>query len=167
MKGRASDPDRWKTGRRIFLCAAGTSLLTRHAQAESVRLRLVVSKASSLSDISIGDLRQLFLRKRAQLGNDKAIPFNHPPGSPDRVGFDRVVLGMGPDEVARYWVDRRVRSGDAPPRTVDSITLLVGVVAKLQGAVGYVRDGYATPELKTLSIEGRQPGDAGYFLVYA
>lgn len=167
MKGRVSDPDRWKWGRRALLCAASTGLLSSPAYAESVRLRLVVSKTSNLSDISIGDLRQLFLRKRASLGNDKAIPFNHPPGSPDRVGFDRVLLGMGPDEVARYWVDRRVRSGDAPPRTVDSITLLVGVVAKLQGAIGYVRDGYATPDLKTLSIEGRHPGDAGYFLVYA
>jgi hypothetical protein len=152
--------------RRGLLCGAGALLLTQPAQAEGVPLRLVIAKSSSVRDISIGDLRQLFLRKRASLENEIAIPFNHPPGTPDRVGFDRVVLGMGPDDVARYWVDRRVRSGESPPRIVDSVTLLVAVIAKLRGAVGYVRDSYPTPDLKTLSIEGRMPGDAGYFLVY-
>lgn len=152
--------------RRSLLSSAGALLLPRPALAEAVPLRLVVAKSSSVRDVSIGDLRQLFLRKRASLENETAIPFNHPPGTPDRVGFDRVVLGMGPDDVARYWVDRRVRSGESPPRIVDSITLLVAVIGKLRGAIGYVRDGYPTPELKTLSIEGRLPGDAGYFLVY-
>jgi hypothetical protein len=152
--------------RRSLLTGAGSLLLPLPAQAEPIALRLVVARSSSVQNVSIGDLRQLFLRKRASLENDTAIPFNHPPRTPDRVGFDRLLLGMNADEVARYWVDRRVRSGESPPRTVDSVTLLVAVVAKLRGAVGYVRDGYPTPELKTLSVEGRMPGDAGYFLVY-
>jgi len=142
-------------------------LVERAALADpSVRLQIVIAKTSPIHDISFPDLRQLYRGKRLSVAGVKVIPFNHPPNTPDRVGFDRVVLGMSPEEVGRYWVDQKIRGGDAPPRTIDSVALLLRVVAALEGSLGYVREGFRSPELKTISIEGKMPSDAGYPLVY-
>jgi len=131
----------------------------------AVRLQIVTAKANAIRNISFPDLRQIYRGKRLSVSGVKVIPFNHPIGTPDRVGFDRVVLGMTPDEVGRYWVDQKIRGGDPPPRTIDSVSLLLRVVAALEGSLGYVREGFSSPELKIVSIEGRMPSDSGYPLV--
>jgi len=130
----------------------------------TVRLQLVTAKASAIRELSFADLRQLYRGKRISIAGVKVIPFNHPPNTPDRIGFDRVVLGMDPEEVGRYWVDQKIRGGDAPPRTIDSVSLLLRVVAALPGAFAYVREGFASPELKVVPLDGKLPGDAGYLL---
>jgi hypothetical protein len=130
-----------------------------------VRLQLVTAKANAIRDITFPDLRQLYRGKRISVAGVKVIVFNHPAGTPDRVGFDHVVLGMSPDEVGRFWVDQKIRGGDPPPRTIDSASLLLRVVAALPGALGYVREGFSSPELKIVSIEGHMPSDSGYPLV--
>lgn len=155
--------------RRSFLCATGAAWLSSvDARAdEPVRLQILQAKTSSVRDISLADLHQLYRGRRISLGGQTAIPFNHPARSPDRVGFDRVVLGMNPDEVARYWVDQKIRNGDPPPRTTDSVDLLLRLVARLPGAIGYVREGFSSSDLKIIPIEGKLPGDAGYPLIYS
>ncbi len=142
-------------------------LADRAALAEpSVRLYLVTAKANAIRDISFPDLRQLYRGRRLSVAGVKVIPFNHPANTPDRVAFDRIVLGMSPEEVGRYWVDQKIRGGDSPPRTIDSVALLLRVVAALEGGFGYVREGFSSPELKTVSVEGKMPNDSGYPLIY-
>jgi hypothetical protein len=153
------------TGGLSFAGALGLTGRSAFADA-TVRLQIVTAKANSIRDISFPDLRQLYRGKRISVAGVKVIPFNHPAGTPDRVGFDRVVLGMSPDEVGRYWVDQKIRGGEPPPRTIDSAALLLRVVAALPGSLGYVREGFSSPELKIVSIEGRLPGDSGYPLAF-
>ena len=155
--------------RRVFLCASGALWLTSSEvfAAAPVRLQIVVAKTNSLTDISIAELKQLYRGRTIPLAGHTAIPLNHPPLTPDRVVFDRIVLGMGPDEISRYWVDQKIRGGNAPPRTVESISLLVRVVARLSGGIGYVREGFTSPDLKAITIEGRSVTDAGYLLTSA
>ena len=69
----------------------------------------------------------------------EACSINHPPKTVDRVGFDQVVLGMDPETVGRFWIDRKIRGGSGPPRTVESLATLRRVVEKLPGALGYLR----------------------------
>jgi uncharacterized membrane protein len=73
---------------------------------------------------------------------------------------------MSPEEVGRYWIDQKIRGGDSPPRTIDSVALLVRVVGALPGAFAYVREGFSSPELKIVSLDGRFPSDSRYPLSY-
>lgn len=162
----------WRSSRRRWL-SSSAGLLAAAAVGEGValgapstRLHIITAKANALHNLTFAELRQLYHGKRITVAGLKLVAFNHPPGTPDRAGFDQLVLGMTPAEVARYWIDQKVRGGDTPPRTVDSVALLLRVVAALNGALGYVREGFTSPELKVLSIEGKMPGDAGYPLVY-
>jgi hypothetical protein len=131
----------------------------------AVVLNIVTAKANAIRDISIPELRQLYRGRHIPVAGLKVIPFNHPIGTFDRSGFDRVLFGMTPDEVGRFWIDQRIRGGDSPPRTIDSVSLLLRVVAALEGAVGYVREGFSSADLKVVTIDGRMPGDARYPLV--
>ena len=154
--------------RRAWLVAPLAAWLTREEAlaAVPVRLQLVTAKLSNWRDLSLGDLRQLYRGVHMAIGGQHCVPLNHPARTPDRAGFDQVVLGMNPDEVGAYWVDQKIRGGNSPPRTVDNIGLLLRVVARLPGAIAYVREGFSSEELKVVSIEGRFPSDAGYPLMY-
>ena len=61
-----------------------------------------------------------------------------------------MVLDLEPDEMARYWIDARIRHGEEAPRTVAS-SLLVRVVARLGGSIGYVPAGEALSGVKIVA----------------
>lgn len=102
-------------------------------------LVVIVNQSVKQAVFSRGELSAIFTtRKRNFDGGQRVIPLNLPPRDEARVAFDHEVLGMNPDEVARYWIDRRVRGGNPPPRHVPSAALVARLVEKLPGAIGYV-----------------------------
>jgi hypothetical protein len=137
------------------------------AQEAKLRLAIVVAKNSPLRQLSIKDLRNLF-KGDALTGPDgkRLIPLGRPPGSVERIAFDRAVLGMSPDLATAYWIDRKIRGQSGPPRSMESAELLLRVIAKLEGAVGYVRVNGLTDWVTSVRIEGRAPADADYPIQY-
>jgi hypothetical protein len=81
----------------------------------------------------------------------RIVPFNFPAKHPSRVAFDQKILGMGPDQIARYWIDRRVRGGKSPPKQVSSGALIVRLVDKLEGAIGYVPESIVTGNVRVVA----------------
>lgn len=81
----------------------------------------------------------MFITRKQDWGAGKRIlPFNFPAKHDVRVSFDRAVLDMDPDAVARYWIDRRIRGGNPPPKQIPNAQLMLRLVQKLDGAIGYV-----------------------------
>jgi hypothetical protein len=78
-------------------------------------------------------------------------PFNLPDAHVLRQSFDLAVLGLDPSRVARYWIDRQVRGGERPPAVVPSSALMVRLVAKTVGSVGYVESALVNPSVKVLA----------------
>jgi ABC-type phosphate transport system substrate-binding protein len=66
--------------------------------------------------------------------------FNAPSGTPMRAEFDSVVLNMTPEQVSRFWIDKRIRGEGTPPRQVTPPELVNRLVATLPGAISYVPD---------------------------
>lgn len=120
-----------------LVALGGTSI--SHPSLAAIPLVVIVNSSVSQGSFSTGELSAIFTtRKRNYDGGQRVIPLNLPPGDEGRVTFDKKVLGMGPDEVARYWIDRKVRGGNPPPRHVPSAALVARLVEKLPGAIGYV-----------------------------
>jgi len=69
---------------------------------------------------------------------------------------------MTPEEVARYWIDRRIRGRSGAPKAVDPANVLQKVVAKLPGSISYVRQNELSNAVKLVKIDGKLPGDPGY-----
>jgi hypothetical protein len=157
--------------RRIFLASLGASFTCLVApaarSAPRVRLAVVVAEKSPLVALSRHELRRVYSGEIVTRADGKRlIPLMLAARLPDRVGFDQAVLGMSADEVARYWIDRKIRGQSGPPKSVDSSDLLQRVVAQLDGAIGYVRSSNVRPGLKAVRIDGKTPSDPGYSVEY-
>ena len=132
-----------------------------------VSLAIIVSPNSKVTNISLADLRRVFQSERlTDPDGNRLIALNHPPKTVDRVGFDQVVMGMDADAVGRFWIDRKIRGGSGPPRTVESLATLRRVVEKLPGAIGYIRPGHLSHEVRAIRVDGKLPEDGGYPLHY-
>lgn len=144
------------------------ALLPRSVRAGSdVSLAVIVSPGSKLTNITLADLRRVFQSERlTDPDGNRLIALNHPPKTVDRVGFDQVVMGMDADAVGRFWIDRKIRGGSGPPRTVESLATLRRVVEKLPGAIGYLRPGQLSNEVRAIRVDGKLPEDPGYPVRY-
>lgn len=154
--------------------ALATLLLVLLPSAERARasdrivLAVVVARGSSLQDLSLAELRRIFTSEGdSDPSGQRYVPFNHPPHTTDRAGFDKVVLGMSPDEVSQFWIDRKIRGLPGPPRSVDSLSLLLRLLARLPGGIGYARPAQLTNDVRAVRLNGKLPNEAGYPLVFS
>jgi hypothetical protein len=135
------------------------------ARADGSALALVVAKASPIRQLSQFELKKLYLGSHIlDPGGERIIAFNQAPNSQDRTAFEQRVLGMSPEEVARYWIDRKIRGEGGAPKAVGSVELLQRVVSKLEHSVAYVRVDQVRPEVRIVAIDGAVPGDPAYRL---
>src|SRR4051812_38136327 len=143
--------------------------LERSARASSrVVLSVVVARSSAVQDLSLSELRRIFTNEGDKdPSGQRYVPFNHPPHTTDRVAFDKVVLELGADEVSQFWIERKIRGLPGPPRSVDSLSLLLRLIARLPGAVGYARPSQLTGDVRAIRVNGKLPSDASYPLTFS
>ena len=135
---------------------------TRSADAgRPTPMAVVVSANCPLANLSLYQLKHLYLGEYVS-GPDgqRLVPLNRTP--PERVVFDSAVLSMTADEVAAYWIDRRIRGERGSPRAMPSGEVALRMVAHLEGAVTYVRTDEVRPGVKVVRIDGKLPTDPGY-----
>jgi hypothetical protein len=146
----------------VWLPAPSIAADDAAANAERQVLVLVVSPGLRLNDMSSALVQRVFRGEPTDLAGRRMLPFNYAPDHALRQTFDRLVLRMTPDEVGRYWVDRRIRGQGMPPRTVPSAAVARAVAAKLPGAITYVTTADVDASVRVLSIDGKAPDDPDY-----
>ena len=124
---------------------------------------IVVAKNSPLTDLSMYELKHLYLGEFITGPDGKRlIPLNQSTQSRDRLAFDAVVLGMSAEKQATYWIDRRIRGMSGSPRAIDSGDLAQRIVARLDGAITYLPISAVRPDVKIVRVDGRLPTDPNY-----
>jgi len=129
---------------------------------KNAKLAIVVATDFPSDDMSFGDLKRLFMGQPMVIGGKTVIPVALNKQLPDRVAFDELVLGMDPATVGLYWVDRKIRGQSGPPKAVESPEVLLRVVSRASGAVGYVRAEAVKGKVKVLRVDGKMPNQPGY-----
>ena len=105
----------------------------------TVRLAVITHPAVPAKALSAAELASIFTRATRGWKDGSAIrPMNLPPGSAERVAFDRAVLHMEPDQSAQFWVDRMVRGEESAPKAIAKIDIVARLVPTLAGAIAYV-----------------------------
>ena len=137
---------------------SGATLWTAGLDAETPTIAVVANKESRVASLSRDELRQIFQTKTTRLPDGtRSDPVNLPQGNEVRTSFDRAVLGMDPNQVARYWVDRKIRGGNGPPKRLPSSLLVVKHVARTPGGLGYVPASAVTSEVTVVArVNGGQ-----------
>jgi ABC-type phosphate transport system substrate-binding protein len=134
----------------VLLSAIGLS--TTRARANPEGLAVVAHPSTDVLRLNDVELEGIFLTERRYWSGTKPIiPFNLAAHSEERVYFDQAVLRMDPDAVARFWRDRRVRSGSPPPRQVPDPLTVLRLVAKLEGAIGYAPESIVTHDVRVVA----------------
>ncbi|CAN5399075.1 hypothetical protein BH11MYX1_BH11MYX1_49060 [soil metagenome] len=149
----------------MFLSLCIVLALVKTASADPKKLVIVVAKGSSVTSISRSDLKHCFMGDSFSVDGKPLVPFNSQPKTSERVGFDREILAMSPDEVGRYWVDRKIRGQSGAPRSLPSLTHVQKVVAKFPNAISYVPEDQLTPDLQPVKLDGTSFTDKRYTLV--
>ncbi len=146
----------------LFITASATAATAVPVGAAEKSLAVVAAKSFPVDNLSFGDLKRLYAGTPVLAGGKSLIPITYPKHASERIGFDKSVLGMSSDEVGRYWVDRKIRGQSGPPKAVDSAEVVIKVVTKVDGAVGFIRPSAVGPGVKVLRIDGKLPSDPGY-----
>lgn len=154
---------KWSAG---ALAGWASQVTPRTAQAaDPDALAIVVAKTSPIVGLSQYELKRLYLGSLiTDSSGERIIAFHQAPNSPDRVRFEERVLGMSPDELARYWIDRKIRGQGGAPKAVTPVQLLQKVVSKLDHSVAYVRLANVEPDVRVIAVDGRLPEDGAYGL---
>jgi hypothetical protein len=146
----------------VLLFAIAATFSSAHAA--ETGLVLVVAKSNPISDVSKAELNRIFSGEAIKIDGQAVVPFALASSLPERKAFDQAVLGMGPEEVSKYWIDRRIRGQGNPPKAAPSADAMAKVVASFPSAMGYVPASALTPALKPVSIDGKPYTNAGYLL---
>lgn len=125
--------------RRVLLSGASLLLVSGFVSSARAEELVVVVHPDNAENPTRAQLAAMFTTRMQSWNNGgRVVPLNFPPRHELRVNFDRSVLQMSPDEVARYWIDRKIRGGNPPPKSIENPQLICRLVAKLPGSVGYV-----------------------------
>ena len=96
---------------------------------------LIIANNSVKADtISQGELRALFLKKKANVKGSKVVPINAKRKSTIRMAFQKRILRMTPDEESAYWESMKIRKGVTP--TIEFRDTFKAVFS-VRGGIGY------------------------------
>lgn len=131
---------------------AGQMTTRRIARAGADELLVIVHKSNSVPSLNRSQLNAIFKAKSTEFpGGGRATPVNLPPENAQRREFDLVVLGMTPDEVERFWVDSKIRSGVGSPRKLPGPDAVVHYVGGEVAGIGYVAHGDANDSVRVVA----------------
>jgi len=118
-------------------------------------IAVIVGENSFVAQLSVDDLRELYLRRsRVWPNGRRAIPINLPPDNPVRERFSKVVLGRSTKELIDYW-NARYFEGITPPTVLPSTAAIRAYLAVEPAAIGYVPLGEVDERCRTLLVLGR------------
>lgn len=138
----------------LMLAVVMAPLVPGHA---SERAIAIVVHPSVTETPTRTQLQALFTRRNRHWGDGTpALVFNQEARAPSRVTVDRVLLGMEPDQSARFWIDQRIRYGQESPRSVPE-GLICRLVARMRGSIGYCVESQLVDQVRVVGriIGGR------------
>jgi hypothetical protein len=119
-------------------CALLIAELCTPARASDQALMVIANAKAGVKTVSRDDLESIFvLTRRSWPNGTRIVVLNLENGTPERTLFDKAVLGMTPDQAARFWIDRRTCGGGDAPTRIPSPTMVMRVVPALAGSIGY------------------------------
>ncbi len=130
-----------------------------------------MNAANPVDNLSLGELKKLFLSDRSKWDTGKSVaPVMIAAGAPERTTFLKIVCGMSDSEFSKYFMQAAFSGKSAtPPKEVGSSASVKAFVVSSPGAIGFVKAGDFHGEgsdggVKSVKVDGLAAADAGYKL---
>jgi phosphate transport system substrate-binding protein len=131
-------------------------------------IAVIVHPQVPVDDISLAELRRIFLGERQSWSKDLEITLLTPPlGTPEReVLLHKIYQRRSEVQYQQYWINRLFSDGaSTAPKMTGSNAMSASLARDLPGAIALVAADKVPRGVKVLRIDGRLPGDANYPLV--
>ena len=163
------------TGRRLITMLAWAAALTAglilvpHARVEAARndqksLAIVVNRSNPIDNLSIQELRAIFLGQRSHWPNGRRITLvMMEPGQPERETVLSQICRLNESNFRRRFL-QGLLTGEilVSPKTLASPVGVRKFIFNVPGAVGYLKPEDVDDSVKIVSIDGHLPADARY-----
>ncbi|MBZ5548763.1 MAG: hypothetical protein LAO22_12535 [Acidobacteriia bacterium] len=129
-------------------------------------LAIVVNTSNPVDNLSMSELRKVFLGERRHWPNGRRITLvMMEPGQPERKALIREVCQMNESDFSQHFL-HGVFTGEVfvSPKTLASPVGVRKFVFNVPGAIGYVRATDVDSSVKVLRVDGRLPDDKEYGL---
>jgi ABC-type phosphate transport system substrate-binding protein len=146
----------------LILCISALLFLILCSHAEA-QIAIIVNKNNSISKLSSDDLKNIYLGKITSFSNNKRIILTE--YAPLKEKFYKIVLDKSLRNVKKYWISFVLSGKSAnPPIEYKDIDNAKSFVSQNNGAICFVNLSDVDKSVKVLTIDGKKPGDAKYFL---
>ena len=157
----------------ISLCVVSTLLaplataeeaIGEIAQAASTPVAIVVHKDTQVDDLSLEDLRSIFLADQQFWSNrQRIILLVRAPESTERDFVLNRIYQMSEAQFRQYWIAKMFRA-EVPrgPKIVFSTDMTLDLVVAIPGSISFIRSDQVTDDVKVVRIDGALPSESGY-----
>jgi len=114
---------------------------------------IVVNKGNSVASIDKATLKRLFTGKMKDFGGKVAVPINQDMTSATTKGFLTDVVQQTPEAYKEFWVSQQIKGLGSAPMIQRSDAAVLGVVANVPGAIGYVAKASVTDAVKVITVQ--------------
>lgn len=153
--------NRWPALVSTFLVVLTTAV---HAQTPRTRLAVVVSAASPITNISLGDLRRTYLGSITRWPDGhRIIPVVLRSETSEQRSLLRRIVQMTDIDYAQHWIGEVFRGrASAPPRVVASSPEAIRFVAVQRYAIAVIDAGAIDGTVRALTVDGKMLNADGY-----
>jgi phosphate transport system substrate-binding protein len=157
----------------ILLVLAAAALLRAAPEARAPTsppkqesLAIIVNQSNSVDDLSLAELRAVFLGERSHWPSGRRITLvMMEQGQPEREAILRDVCHLSEADFRRRIL-QGLFTGEVlvSPKTLATPVGVRKFVFNVPGAIGYLRPGDVDTSVKVIRVDGRLPSDAEYAL---
>ena len=129
-------------------------------------IAIVVHKDTAVDDLSMTELRNIFLANQQFWANrSRIILLVRAPQSDERDFVLNSIYQMDEAQFRQYWIAKMFRA-EVPrgPKIVFSAGMTRDLVVAIPGSISFMRFDDVTDDVKVVRVEGKLPGDEGYLL---
>ena len=135
-----------------------------HAAHPKEGLAIVVNRENPIENLSMAELRTVFLGERSHWPNGRRITLvMMEPGQPERETMLRDVCRMSEPDLRRRYL-QGLLTGEVlvSPKTLANPMGVRKFVFNVPGAIGYLRPEDVDDSVKVIRVDGHLPGEAEY-----
>jgi hypothetical protein len=131
---------------------------------EQTGLAIVVPKTSPVEDLSMAELRNVFLANQQFWPDRSRITLLiRAPQSDERDYVLNTIYQMDEAQFRQYWIAKMFRAEVARgPKIVFSTDMTLDLVVAIPGSISFMRADQVTGDVKVIRVDGRLPGEDGY-----
>jgi len=127
-------------------------------------LAIIVNQSNTIDDLSLKELRMVFLGERSHWPNGRRITLvMMDPGLSERKAVLRDVCHMSETEFSRHFL-QGLFTGEVfvSPKTLSTSMGVRKFVFNVPGAIGYLRASDVDSSVKVIKVNGHRPEEADY-----